>query len=115
MGEERAFLEDHADPAAFRRGGPVGVVDRVSADGYEACIGLFKSGYESQGSGLAAAAGAKQGQYLALGDAQVKAGHCCHAAEALHQADAFQGGGIKMLVLRAILVQQCHRCLSLFG
>jgi hypothetical protein len=70
MGEKGTLLEDHANAAVFWRKTLAADINRLAADGDDAFIRLFKPGNQPERSGFAAAAGAQQRHYLALGDGQ---------------------------------------------
>ena len=75
-------LEHHADvaPVGRHRGVPVGRKHHLAVDGHLARDRRLKPGEASERGGLAAAAGAQQGEELALGDGDVDAPHRMHAA-----------------------------------
>ena len=62
MSEERALLEDEPDVAVFRGD----FRDIALADAHAPVVGWFEPGDEAQERGLAAAAGANEGENLAV-------------------------------------------------
>ncbi len=68
--EEGVLLEDHADAAALGRQMEATAGDAHAADFDAAAVERFEAGDQAQERGLAAAAGAEQGEQLALGQRQ---------------------------------------------
>ena len=70
VGKEGVFLEDHADAPALGRQVEAAAGDAHAADLDAAAVERLEAGDQAQERGLAAAAGAEQGEQLALGQRQ---------------------------------------------
>jgi len=77
--EQGVVLEDEADVALLDGD----AVDLEAADEDAAAGGSFQAGDEAQDGGFAAAAGAEQGEQLALGDREVDVLNRSHLAVTL--------------------------------
>ena len=88
--EERAFLKYHAHPALFRGDAPARLVNRLAADADGTGFGVGEPGNQAEGGGLAATAGAEQGDDLTLGDSQVESINGDGVSEALGNTHTFQ-------------------------
>ena len=70
VGKEGVFLEDHAHTAAFGGDMQAAGCDAFAANLDGAAVERFEAGDQAQKGGLAAAAGAEQGEQLAFGQRQ---------------------------------------------
>ncbi len=70
VGEQRVVLKDHPDAALFRRNALLSVAHHASGDPDLSRVGMLEAGDGPEHRGLAAPAGAQDGQGRALGDVE---------------------------------------------